>query len=85
MRNIYELLTIIAKEQKIGIESQLSHLSYVLRNKKFQSLFQGSLEMQKYIFVMQIADLFDDEEFFNQEYMEKRNKTQLKGLIKNNP
>jgi len=39
-------------------------LNYILANKKFESLFHGSLEMQKFNFVNNLNDLIEDDDCF---------------------
>ena len=64
LRNVYELLNLIAQDDNIGFQNQLELITYILGNKKFISLFQGSLEMQKYVFVNNLVDLIEDDETF---------------------
>ena len=45
------------------------------------SLFHGSLEMQKFNFVTQLAELLENEEHFDQQYMNKHNQAKLKAII----
>jgi hypothetical protein len=57
-------------------------MTYILGNKKFISLFQGSLEMQKYVFVSNLIDLIEDDETFQQNFMTIKDKNKLASIPK---
>jgi len=60
-------------------------LRYILGNKKLVSLFQGSLEMQKFIFATNILELLEDDDAFQQNYMNKQDKQKLNQIYKQYP
>lgn len=46
-------------------------MNYIFSNKKFQSLFEGSLEMQKFNFVETLIETLNDSEVFDRQYLNK--------------
>mgnify|MGYP000913325066 CR=1 FL=1 len=48
--------------------------NYILSNKKFQSLFLGSLEMQKFNFLDLLIENLENEDFYGGSYMNKYDK-----------
>lgn len=57
-------------------------MSAILSNKKVHSLFNGSLEAQKYAFAEGLHELVTNQEIFNKSYMEAKDVRKLKELLK---
>lgn len=74
LRNIFELVNLIVQDEELGFMNQMELLNYIIRNKKFVSMFNGSLEMQKYNFVQSLGELLEDEEVFPSHYMTTPNR-----------
>ena len=59
-------------------------IGYIFQNKKFISLFHGSLEMQKFNFIESLTEVLEDEELFDERFLFKGDSLKLKNLIKSN-
>lgn len=44
--------------------NQIELIEYILKSPKFLALFRGSLETEKYTFLVNMRDLLDDEDLF---------------------
>jgi hypothetical protein len=84
LRNVFDLINLIAKDEDLGLANQVLLISYIFQNKKFISLFHGSLEMQKFNFIETLTEVLEDEEIFDERFLHKGDSLKLKNLIKSN-
>jgi len=74
------VLTLIAKDENIGIVNQINLLAVTLNSHKFHSLFTSSLEMDKYAFVKRLREIVEDQEHFDTRYLMPTDKKKLSGI-----
>ena len=70
LRNVFDLVELIAKDPDNvfdgDVANQVLLLGYIFQNKKFISLFHGSLEMQKFNFIETLTELLEDAGAFDE-------------------
>ena len=66
LRNVFDLVNLIAKDEDLGLANQVLLIGYIFHNKKFISLFHGSLEMQKFNFIETLTEVLEDAGAFDE-------------------
>jgi len=84
LRNVFDLVNLIAKDPDLGVANQVLLMGYIFQNKKFISLFHGSLEMQKFNFIETLTEVLEDAGAFDERYLHKADSLKLKNLITSN-
>lgn len=84
LRNVFDLVNLIAKDPDLGVANQVLLMGYIFQNKKFISLFHGSLEMQKFNFIETLTEVLEDAGPFDERFLHKGDSLKLKNLIKSN-
>ena len=62
LKPVSDLLHLVAQDDKIGTQNQLTLFQAMLESPKFRCLFTNSLEMDKYAFVGRLSEIVDDPE-----------------------
>ena len=62
LKSVSDLLHLVAQDDKIGLQNQLTLCQAMLESPKFRCLFTNSLEMDKYAFMGRLTEIVDDPE-----------------------
>lgn len=79
--DVTNVIKIIGSDDFLGVPNQLTLLSDVLQNPKTQSLFNSSLEIDKFVFVNNLNTIVENEDFFPLNLMTKQEKAQIKKTV----
>jgi hypothetical protein len=80
------LLYQIAKNDSVEAANRILLISTTLSSSKFQSLFNNSLEIDKWAFIIRIQQILADEDCFDPKFIERFDKKRLSDILqKENP